>query len=329
MEIQPPLLVGVPEAGTKSHEVPDDPVQAHLGNVLGAEEVGFDHAALAAGIHLRVPVGDLFPGQLELQVHAGNDGHQDDHGDPPAHKQKGSHGQDHGDQLGKDRGDPVQDPGIGIGEPLGAVVQVHRLLVVIAPEIEGQEPLVHEVPHNGPHSEAHELLDVAVHTAEGTPEQTQRGGDDDVDDRPLALGGVAGVRGRQGRGGQGGKVGGDQGQQRRDQRADHLHHDGGRRGPEADPQNLRHSPRVRPHGKPPLRVPFWVQFGGMAWLGHASSLVLRNRPGGRVSTSHRTGIQGDQSMHCSPQSEAFPVAPRKRPTGGCRPRAGDRATDPR
>ena len=40
----------------------------------------------------------------------------------------------HGDQLREDGGDPVQHPGIGIGEPLGPVVEVHRFLVVVAPE---------------------------------------------------------------------------------------------------------------------------------------------------------------------------------------------------
>ena len=231
LEIQPPPLVRVPQPGAEVHQVADDPVEAHLGDVLRAQEVGFDHPPLPAGIDLGVPVRDLLAGELELQVDAGDDRHQDDHRDPPADQQQRTDRQDHRDQLGEDRGDPVQDPGVGIGEALGAVVQVDRFLVVVAPEFQRQEPLVHEVAHDRAHLEAHELLDVAVHAAEGAPEQAQGGGDDDVDDRLLARGGVAGVGGREGRGGQGGEVGGDERQQRRDQRAQHLHDDGGRARP--------------------------------------------------------------------------------------------------
>ena len=160
----------------------------------------------------------------------------------------------HRDQLGEDGGDPVQDAGVGIGETLGPVVQVHRLFVVVAPEFEGQEPLVHQVAHDRADLEAHELLDVPVHAAERAPEQSQCRGDDDVDNRLLPRRGVARVGGGQGRGGQGGEVGGDQRQQRRDQRAQDLHHDGGGRGPEADAQHLCHGPGVGPQRELALRL---------------------------------------------------------------------------
>ena len=228
LEVQPAALVRVPQPGPEIHQVADDPVQPHLGDVLRAQQVGLDHPALAAGVHLGVPVGDLLPGKFELQVDAGHDGDQDDHGDPPAHQQQRADGQNHRHELGEDRGDPVQDPGVGIGEPLGAVVEINGFLVVVPPEFERQEPLVHQVAHDGADLEAHELLDVAVHAAEGTPEQSQCRGDDDVHDGLLAGGGVTGVGGRQRRGGQRCEVGGDQWQRRRDERADHFHHDGGR-----------------------------------------------------------------------------------------------------
>ena len=218
LEVQAPALVRVPQPGPEVHQVAHDPVQPHLGDVLRAEQVRFDHPALAAGIHLRVPVRDLLPGKLELQVDAGDDGHKDNHGDPPADQQQGADGQDHRHQLGEDRGDPVQDPGVGVGEPLGAVVEVNGFFVVVAPEFQRQEPLVHLVAHDGAHLEAHQLLDVAVHAAEGAPEQPQGGGDDDVDDGLLACRGVTGIGGRQRGGGQRGEVGGDQRQHRRNQR---------------------------------------------------------------------------------------------------------------
>jgi hypothetical protein len=207
--------------------VADDPVEPHLRDVLRAQQVGFDHPALPAGIDLGVPVRDLFAGELELQVDAGHDRDQDDHGDPPADQQQRADGQEHGDELGEDGRDPVQDAGIGIGESLGAVVEVDSLFVVVAPEVQIQEALVHEIPDDRADPEAHELLDVAVHAAERSPEEPECRGDDDVDDRLPAGGGVARVGGGQRGGGQRGEVRRDQWQQCRDQRAEDLHDDGG------------------------------------------------------------------------------------------------------
>ncbi len=174
LEVEPALFISVPQPGAQPHQVADDPVEPHLGDVLGTQQVGFDHPALPSRIHLGVPVRDLLAGELELQVHAGHNRHQHDHGNPPADQQQRADRQEHRDQLGENGGDPVQDPGVGIGEALGPVVEVHRLFVVIAPELQGQEPLVHQVPHDRADFEAHQLLDVPVHAAESAPEQSQR-----------------------------------------------------------------------------------------------------------------------------------------------------------
>jgi hypothetical protein len=162
-------------------------------------------------------VRDLLAGEFELQVHTGNNRDKDNHGDPPANQQQRPDGEDDGDQLREDRGNPVQNSGIGIGEPLGSVVEVHRLLVVVPPEFQCEEALVHQIAHNRPHLEAHELLDVAVHAAESAPEKTEGSGDDDIDDRLLACRRVAGICGGQSGGGQSCEVRGDERQRRGNQ----------------------------------------------------------------------------------------------------------------
>ena len=210
-------LVGIAEPGPKVHEKADNAVEPHLCDVLRPEEVGLYHSALAARVHLRVPMRNLLPGEFELQVHTGHDGHQHDDGDPPTDQQQGADGQDDRDRLREDRGDPVQDAGIRIREPLGPVVEVNRFLVVVAPEFQRQEALVHLVAHDGAHLEAHELLDVAVDAVEGAPEEAQRRGDDDVDDRTAPRSGVARVCCRQRGGGERRKVGGDKGKDGRNQ----------------------------------------------------------------------------------------------------------------